>query len=138
MYAATKHVGDRFQIDPSLEVVVLELAARQVKLGIRSLADFPESVPRITPSGSVGRPAAYYHSRDGVTMLVVSPAAGDRLQINQSVDLSIDDLSEHEVRLSAIASSHAQRLVLAVPGARPFSWQESGLESTSWSETAHR
>lgn len=96
--------GERFQIDESLEGVVLEVNSDQVKLGIRSRAVTAEATPplvRRSPGGSSG----YYYSRGGVTMLVLSRAVGQHVEINDSVDLSIDRVNSQGVQLATTAVS---------------------------------
>lgn len=99
MLLPTKRPGERFQIDESLEGVVLELSNNQVKLGIRSRAATPESMPPMLRSRTCGD-SGYYYSQGGVTMLVVSRAVGQHVEINDSVDLIIDHLNVNGVRLS--------------------------------------
>lgn len=89
MVLPTKRPGEWFKIDESLEGVVLELKNNQVKLGIRTLAARPEAPPPIARKSS-GGDSDYYYSQGGATMLVVSRAAGQHIEINDTVDLSVD------------------------------------------------
>lgn len=102
MLSTMKRPGERFQLDETLEVVVLELADHEVKLGIRSLTKKPHATPPLA-HGSSGGNTGYYYSRDGVTMLVVTRGVGQHLEINDSVDLSIDRLNSNGVRLATTA-----------------------------------
>jgi sRNA-binding carbon storage regulator CsrA len=81
----------------SLEVIVLGISEERAKLGIRMQGSSRRTTPRLDPNSLT---MAYYHSHRGVTMLVVLPMAGQRLIINDSVDLTVDELTAHGVRLS--------------------------------------
>ena len=104
MFVTNKHVGQRFDIAGSLEVVVLELANDHVKLGIRSLDPKSAPTPPVASNG-LGSPV-YYHSNRGPAMLVVSAAAGRQFRINDSVILSIEGFSADQVQLKADSIEH--------------------------------
>jgi len=99
MVLATKRPGEWFKIDESLEGVVLELNNSQVKLGIRTVPARPEATPPIARKSS-GGDSDYYYSQGGATMLVASRMAGQHIEINDSVDLSVDRLNVNGVWLS--------------------------------------
>ena len=98
MRVSMKRLGQRFHIAESLEITVLELTRSHVKFGIRSLDESPESTPQIACSPLRCR-SAYYYSRRGTVMLVVSSYVGQRIRINESVDLCVDRLDHGSVGL---------------------------------------
>lgn len=100
MISATRRVGQRIEIDNDLEVIVLDLKPREVKLGIRAMDRSPNSTPRIARH-SVRGSRGYYHSRNGVPMFVVNRADGQRIIINDSIQLLVERIAGKSVRLSS-------------------------------------
>lgn len=108
MPVATKRPGERFQVADLVEVQVLYWNRDHVKLGIRSLRQRPNTPPpvaRVWPGGCPG----YYHSDCGVTTLVVRSTNGQRIEIDEAIELSLEILADSRVQFTASGGNRRRR-----------------------------
>jgi len=107
MIVSAKNLGERLRTENGLEIVVFELTATQIKLGVclshdgRAQAAASRTVALLPPSrrpGSYG----YFYSRGGSRMFVLSGTVGERLPINDCVGLSIESVAPDAVRVSTV------------------------------------
>jgi sRNA-binding carbon storage regulator CsrA len=102
---AVKRLGQCLRIGTNLEVVVLDLALRHIKLGIRQLDSGMQDLSWLAcrcPRSC----HAYYRSGDGGTMLVVCPLYGQSIEINQRISLRVIRVNAKRVRLISTSLDH--------------------------------